>query len=207
MRPQHHDTHDSKPDFLSLCNVFDRGTPYIGNEDVKRPKSTTLKLGIAWATDTDDESLRGCPLMSVFHEIEAKGANEVASAKRRVQQACMKLFDKIAARAREICTAHQISITCFIFTIPSHWKLEVEEYYRSLIYTAFDPDPDVEIIFILEVEAVARYLFHDDHACRTVVNDRLEKHRECKFLVADFGGFSFVSARGAVFYRSAVYGA
>lgn len=138
--------------------------------------------------------------MNVFKDIERKGSDEVASAKIRVKQACEKLFEKVAARAQELCKAHQIDITTFILTIPPNWKIEVEEYYSSLIKKAFDPAQDVEILFVFEVEALARYLFHDDHACRTIVNDRLSAHRGCKFLIVDFGGFTFVSIPIIAFY-------
>lgn len=195
MRPQQMKTSENKPDFLSLANFFDRGTPYIGNGDLKRPKSTTLKLGVAWAIDAQDASLSGCPLMDIFREIQAKGDHEVACAKKRVENACNMLFAKIAARAEAICTAHRIRIASFVMSIPSNWCLEAEDYYEKLIRKAFpvQSDEGAEIRFVREVEADAHYLFHDDHACRTVINDRLEKYGQCKFLIVDFGGFSFVS--------------
>lgn len=193
VRPQQYRTLDSKPDWLSLCNVLDRGTPYIGNGDIKRPKSTTMKLAIAWATDADDESLRDCPLMSVFREIEAKGPQEVISAKRRVKQACLLLFRKIDARTQAICEAHDIRIDSFVLTIPSHWKMKVEEYYESIIREAFGSEDNTDVHFLREVEADAHYLFHDEHACRTMIKTRLDNYKQCKFLIVDFGGFSFVS--------------
>lgn len=193
MRPQIPCTRDSKPDWDSNCSVFDRGTPYIGNGDVKRPNSTTLKIAMAWTMDVNDESLRDCPLISVL--IEAKGPKEIASAKRRVAKACLDLFGRIAKRAEKLCAAHQIYIASVLLSLPASWSIEAELYYEKLIRhpETFDLDEKVEVFFLREVEADAHYLFHDDHACRTVVSARLAEHRPCKFLIADFGGFSFVS--------------
>lgn len=130
--------------------------------------------------------------MSVFEEIEAKGPGEIAACKRRVLQACLQMFEIIAARAREICKCYNLSITTFVLTIPANWKMEVEDYYRHLIVKSFNPAAEVEILLILEVEALANYLFHDDYACQTIVNDLLNTQTECKFLVVDFGGFTCV---------------
>lgn len=130
--------------------------------------------------------------MRIFRVIESQGAQAVTLARRRAYAACLELLNRIKARTRDLCKAHQVFVRTIILSLPSNWDLDVEDHWRDLINQSLQPPRETKILFMTEIEANAHFVLNTRNIVALHLKERLREYGQFQCLFADFGGLTFV---------------
>lgn len=168
-----------------MCHPFDtRGEVYLGEDIDPTRDSVSLKYGMYVLSKELDNLFEEYQL----HDILRQRMNNRAF-RNRIEQGLKQLFSRVFDRITVVCTNRKLRLTRIGLSVPSQWKVETTEIYRSLVESVL-PDNSIEMFFVTETEALAHFLCRN---YRDLILKQPSPVGNDTILFLDFGGHSMVS--------------
>ncbi|KAH9896363.1 hypothetical protein F4778DRAFT_783636 [Xylariomycetidae sp. FL2044] len=167
-------------DFSSSIYPFDgQDRVYLDERADQSRDSISAKYAFYPLVNASDELLEQYPLVD---PLMSRGNDPIF--RYRLVQGLEELFQRLKLGVDAICEESELKIRTIGLSIPSQWKLDFEDQYRTLVARVFLFNPN-DILFVYETNAPAQFLCRDH--INLIIKERNIGHHDV-LLFLDFGG-------------------